>query len=123
MREGIALIGAVLLGGCVTSNAWLKDGLTEQKLLELEAEDWGNGMGQLSWSDRAKDMGVPINARAIVLREIKCQPDDGKPRLYECSYLMDWGRGSQVEGAYRRRFVTVGRDEHGEWSNGWVVVD
>ena len=105
------------LGGCATFFNWQRAGLTPEILLALEAEDWGAPMGVSDWSSRAAEMGVPIDARPIAVRKVRCEGT----RLFHCSYLVDYGRSGIVEGSYKER-TDVGKDETGKWSKDWIVL-
>ena len=107
------------LGGCATPFNWQRAGLTPEILLALEAEDWGAPLGQASWAERASGMGVPLDARPIGLRKVRC---NGTGVFFHCSYTVDYGRNSVVEGSHRQRYVNVGKDENGKWSNDWIVL-
>jgi len=112
----------LLLGGCVDMQDWPKKGLTPEILLQLEQTHWGTDLGQISWADEARFRGVPVEARAIALRDVKCRRQGVDSGLYDCSYLVDYGRGGKIEGTYQRTDATVGKDEHGIWVDGWIVV-
>ncbi|MDB5708782.1 MAG: hypothetical protein JWL96_852 [Sphingomonas bacterium] len=118
-----ALPLALLLSGCVNMQDWPKKGLTPEILLQLEQAHWGVELGQSSWKQMADFMGVPINAKAIGLRDIKCRRmDPASDELYDCKYLVDYGSNGKIEGVYERDYVTVGKDDHGIWTDGWIVV-
>lgn len=118
MRTLVAVL-LLAFGGCATPFNWQRAGLTADIILRLEAEDWGMPMGVWDWPTRAAQMSVPVDARAIALREVRCS---GTGRIFDCSYIVDYGRNGIVEGSYRKRYVTVGQDRNGNWSNDWVVV-
>jgi hypothetical protein len=128
VRFGIAALGAMLVvGGCVSSGIGpdaQTEGLTEGLLFELEAESWGAPFFQRSWEDRAREMKVPVDSRAIAIRNITCWTTRGsfQPRIFECDYLVDWGRDGRIEGTVKRKPVFVGRDDDGEWTNELIVV-
>jgi hypothetical protein len=109
----------LMLGGCATLFNWQRAGLTPETLLALEAEDWGVPMGVSDWPSLAAGMGVPIEARPIAVRKVRC---NGTGTFFGCSYLVDYGRGGIIEGSYRRRYANVGKDENGKWSNDWIVL-
>ena len=96
-------------------------GFSNDVLLKLEQEDWGQPQGQWSWETRAKDMGVPVDARPLATRNLRCKR--GPIDLYDCDYLIDYGRSGQVEGSFSRRNMLIGKDDKGRWTTNWIVVD
>ena len=95
-------------------------GFSNDLLLKLEQQDWGQPQGQSSWETRAKYMCVPIDARPLAIRNIRCK--HGPIDLYDCDYWIDYGRNGDVEGAFKKRGELVGKDKT-QWSIGWIVVD
>jgi hypothetical protein len=128
----MALIVGLMVSGCATMKDWEKLGLTEEIIFRLEAEDWGpqiDGGPLFGWPAKAGQMGVPENARPIALRKIRCRRErqrfvDGTkaPDSFTCRYLVDYGRDGKIEGTYENDYVVIGKDEHGKWSNDWIVV-
>jgi hypothetical protein len=95
-------------------------GLTPEILLRLEAEDWGVKTGVVEWSDWAKFMGVPVDARPLGLRNIDCKWQSGL-EIFDCKYDVDWQTTGGLKGTYRRSLQSVGK-ENGIWSNDYIVV-
>ena len=121
MRLSFILLVCALLAGCSTTKELEQKGFSEELLLQLEKADWGEPMGVWDWPTRAKNMGVPVNARPLRIRNIHCE-HSVLAGLYDCDYLIDYGQNGKVEGTYRKRYGTIGKDKDGKWSINWVIV-
>ena len=119
MRNVSLLIGCIALAGCATIKEMEKKGFSTEFLLEAEKANWGQRQGVWDWPTRANQMGIPVEARPIAIREIRCRRDAG---LYDCDYLIDYGRDGKTEGSYQMRHELIGTDNNGKWSIGWIVV-
>ena len=108
-----------LLSGCSTMKEMQEKGFSEELLLQLEREDWGQPMGVWDWPTRAKNMRASVDARPLAIRDLRCKHEGG---LYDCDYLIDYGRSGQVEGSYKKHDVLIGKDNDGKWSINWIVV-
>jgi hypothetical protein len=120
--RGLAAGVVLALAGCATPyNNWQKAGLTPEILLDLEKEDWGGPLGQTEWPKVAAEMGVPVDARPIAVRDVKCRSEG--TGFFGCHYVVDWGRNSSIEGSFRRDYETLAKDQQGHWANHWIVID
>ena len=119
MRRSFLLIAYASLTGCSTLKEMQHKGFATELLLAEEKASWGQSLGVWDWPTRAKDMNVPLNARPIGIRELHCRRES---ELYDCDYLVDYGREQRIEGTYKHRNELIGKDTTGKWSLGWIVV-